>query len=278
MVCLKRQAAFAFFLAAAVAAQPARADDPATETHHTVKAGETIDGVAKRAGVDRVLVIEANALKAPYRLRAGQRLIIPRQTTYVVKAGDTGFGVAYQHGVTWLDIAVANGIDPARPLRVGQKLIIPAQEAGEFPPAKAAPPPAPKPNPKIADRPAFAWPAPGKLRRGFFPSGSRGAHSGIDIAGEEGSPVRAAAKGKVVFAGEEPKRYGMLVIVDHGNGWFSAYAKLQKVTVKKGERVRAGERVGLLGHTGETPATELHFEVRRDTIPQDPVGLLPPRD
>jgi murein DD-endopeptidase MepM/ murein hydrolase activator NlpD len=86
------------------------------------------------------------------------------------------------------------------------------------------------------------------------------------------------AGGKVVFAGLEPKKYGYLVIIDHGKGWHSAYAKLQKVTVKKGARAKAGERVGLLGNSGETSSTELHFEVRRYALPIDPQLLLPERD
>ena len=89
--------------------------------------------------------------------------------------------------------------------------------------------------------------------------------------------MRAVAKGKIAFAAEEPKKYGLIVVIDHGNGWYSAYAKLQKVTVKQGEKVKAGERVGLLGHTGETSDTALHFELRRYNLPLDPELVLPDR-
>jgi murein DD-endopeptidase MepM/ murein hydrolase activator NlpD len=145
-------------------------------------------------------------------------------------------------------------------------------------------------QPARADSPRFAWPAPGKVRRGFAPRakglGSRenasakartGPHDGIDIAGAKGDPVRAAAPGLVWYAGKEPNLYGNVVIIDHGKGWFSAYAKLSRVTVKKGETVRTGERVGLIGDTGSTPTTELHFEIRRKTVPLDPLKLLPER-
>ena len=82
----------------------------------------------------------------------------------------------------------------------------------------------------------------------------------------------------MIFAGEEPQQYGRMVIIDHGGGWHSAYAFLGRITVEEGERVRASERVGLVGHSGQATRDELHFEVRRGNRPVDPVPLLPERD
>ena len=279
-------------------AAPAADSDPTTETRHKVLAGETLGGIAGRAEVPRILIIEANGLKPPYAVREGQVLVIPRRRSHTVKEGETGFAIAMDYGVSWSAIAVANGIDPKGRVRAGQTLVIPTL-------AKAPPPVAAPATPDSddeadetrpatrADQPAalrFAWPAPGKVRRGFVlrakgvsSSESRARrsktspHDGIDIAGAKGDPVRAAAPGLVWFAGKEPNLYGNVVIIDHGRGWFSAYAKLSKVTVKKGELVRAGERVGLIGNTGSTSTTELHFEIRRNTVPRDPEALLPKR-
>jgi murein DD-endopeptidase MepM/ murein hydrolase activator NlpD len=227
--------------------------------------------------VPRILIIEANGLKPPYTLKAGQKLVIPRRRTHTVKADETGFEIALEYGVTWSAIATANGLDPKAPVKAGAKLVIPT--ISKLPEAAAvAPEPAPKPSPKpstAASDPELRWPAPGKLVRGFTPGGAR-VHRGIDIAGPLGSAVRAAAAGKVAFAGSDPK-LGNVVVIDHGQGWATAYAKLQKPTVKKGDKVRAGERVGLLGNTGETPRTELHFEVRRYNLPVDPERALPER-
>jgi murein DD-endopeptidase MepM/ murein hydrolase activator NlpD len=269
------------------AAKPAPvASDPKQETSHTVVAGETLGGIAQRSEVPRILIIEANGLKEPYLVREGQVLVIPRRRSHTVKAGETGFAIAMDYGVPWSAIAVANGLDPKTRVRTGQKLVIPTMskatvaeaadddEADERTgPAKVATPP------KAAALPmSFVWPAPGKVRRGFAPRGAAGAHDGIDITGKKGDPARAAAPCLVWFAGKEPNLYGNVVILDHGKGWFSAYAKLSKVTVKKGEQVRSGERVGLIGNTGATSTTELHFEIRRKTVPQNPVKLLPRRD
>ncbi len=263
-----------------LAAAPGESNDPARETVHTVKKGETIGGVASRAVVPRVLIIEANGLKAPYTLRAGQQLVIPRRRNHTVKAGETGFAVAYQYGVSWDAIATANGLDPKKPLKAGAKLAIPTMANLPAPqPGPAAAPLSPgavPPAPSVTlakGGPRMAWPAPGKVLRGF----KQGSHQGIDIAGAEGSAVRAVAGGKVLFAGDEPDKYGNLVVIDHGNGWHTAYGKLQKVTVKQGARAKAGERVGLLGNTGETPRTELHFELRKGNKAIDPELVLPER-
>lgn len=266
-----------------LAAKPKDETGAERETLHVVEPGETLAGIAKRAVVPRVLIIEANGLKPPYRVRAGQQLVIPRRRSHTVKRGETGFAIAYQYGIPWRAISTASGIDPADPVKVGQKLVIPTISAAPPPVADPDQPAAnadadAKPGFGLSPAVAFVWPAPGKVLRSFKPRGVRGAHDGIDLAGEMGSAVRAAAAGKVVYAGNEPAKFGNLVIVQHGEDWFTAYAKLQKVTVKKGKRVKAGERVGLLGNTGETSRTELHFEVRRDGVPLDPLELLPGRE
>jgi len=255
---------------------PAKAPDLKDVTEYTVKPGETLGGIARRVEVPRVLIIEANGLKPPHHVRAGQVLVIPRRRSHIVAAGETGFAIAYAYGVPWSLIATANGLERDAKVRAGEKLVIPTPSKPGV--AEAAAEAAAAAEPAKAERGAplaFAWPATGPVRRGFTPRGQRGSHDGIDITGPEGAAVRAAAPGTVAFAGGGARSFGNLVIIDHGKGWFSAYAKLQKVTVKKGEAVRKGERVGLLGHTGSTPQTELHFEIRHKTVPQDPLALLP---
>ena len=144
------------------AAPPAENLPPDQESEHVVQPGETLGGIAVRAKVPRVLIIEANGLKPPYGVRAGQKLAIPRTRHHTVGRGDTGFTIAYLHGVAWRDIAVANGIDPAAPLKAGQKLLIPTvlppqAVTAALPASAAAPPPSP------ATR--FAWPvASGPVR------------------------------------------------------------------------------------------------------------------
>lgn len=283
-----RRAGLLVVLVTTVLATPAAAADPKSETRHKVEAGETLGGIAVRAEVPRILIIEANGLKPPYVVKQGQVLVIPRRRSHTVKPGETGFAIAMDYAVPWSAIALANGIDPKALVRSGQRLVIPT--ITKAPPPNAAEPDDDETTPRAAaDAPVrFAWPAPGKVRRGFVlrargvSSSEKGKsrtspHDGIDIIGNKGDPVRAAAPGTVWYADKEPNLYGNVVIIDHGRGWFSAYAKLSKLTVRKGETVRAGERVGLIGNTGSTRTTELHFEIRRKTVPLNPLDLLPKR-
>lgn len=250
-----------------VAAAPERESSP-QETEHTVKPGETLLGIANRAQVSREAIIAANRLVAPFTVRSGQILVIPRTRRHRVAAGDTPFNIAWRYAVSWPDVAIANNLTPDAKLRRGQVLLIPSviPHRSDEPAASPAPPAA-----------RFAWPLSGSVRRAFVKSG-RTAHPGVDIVARAGTAVRAAAAGQVIFAGREPEQYGNLVVVDHGDGWHSAYAFLDRATVREGERVRAGERVGLVGRTGRATRDELHFELRRNNRPVDPTPLLPERE
>lgn len=260
----------AALLLAAGAVLLGAAADPKTATSHTVKDGETLGGIANRAQVPRILIIEANALKAPYALRAGQKLVIPRRRIHTVKEGDTGFGIAMDYGVPWSQIALASGIAPKAPVKPGQKLTIPTL-------ARAAANPAP-PVPVAADGdvPSFRWPVTGKVRRAFAAQAAdKTGHDGIDVLAGKGTAIRAAAAGKVIFAGDGPMEYGKTVILFHGGRWTTTYSYLERITVKEGEEVRAGERIGLNGDTGLASEPQLHFEVRRNRVPLNPANYLP---
>ena len=264
------------------------ADTPSStaEQVHVVKPGETLGGIARRARVPRVLIAEANHLPRPWTVRVGQKLKLPRTRHHTVEAGETGFDIAYQYGVPFNAIAVANGLSAKAVLKPGQDLLIPTILAPK--PDSAAPADAvkggddakgdDKPAPAKAKKPAanFVWPLDGKLRRGFTPRTSRSYHDGIDIAASPDAAVRATETGTVIFAGREPKSFGNLVVIQHNDGWQSAYGFLGRITVGKGDTVRRRERIGLVGHSGKATRDELHFELRKDNQPVDPVDLLPP--
>ncbi len=262
--------------------------DPREETVHVVKAGETIGGIANRAEVPRVLIVEANGLKAPYAVKAGQKLVIPRRRTHVVKDGDTSFSIAMDYGVPWATIAAANRLDPKEGVKPGQKLAIPTIAKGSGPAAAATPPaksaagPAAKPSLDLDDANpdvSFAWPLTGKVRRGFVArSGKAAFHDGIDILADKGTAVRASAAGTVIYAGQGPKEYGLTVILHHGKRWTTVYSYLDKITVKLGDKVKAGERIGLNGQGGLATEPQLHFEVRHNRGALNPIRYLPKAD
>ncbi|WP_404480499.1 LysM peptidoglycan-binding domain-containing protein [Novosphingobium sp. BL-52-GroH] len=253
---------------------PAGASSPETETSHKVLEGETLGGIAARAKVPRVLIAEANGLQPPFDVRVGQVLRLPRTRHHEVKSGETGFSISLDYAVAWEQIALANNLDPHAPVKVGQDLLIPTLLD---PPTVGARTLTPPPRPVAAatpKAPRFAWPLSGPVRRGYDGAGSD-YHDGVDITAPKGTTVRAAAPGTVTFAGREKDQFGNLVVLDHGDGWFTAYGFLSRVTVKEGAKVAAGERVGLVGDTGLAKGSELHFEVRQGGKPVDPLGELP---
>jgi len=294
-----RRAGIALALIGLAAAPLLAQADPKTATEYVVKPGETLGGIANRVAVPRVLIIEANGLKEPYGVRTGQKLVIPRRRTHTVKDGDTTLGIALDYGVTWSAIAAANGLDPKKPLKAGQKLAIPtltkaapALSAAPSTPVvskpiaavspKQAPDPGPAPGAPetLAQPPAkFSWPVKGDIARAFIVrGGDKAFHDGIDIKADRGTAARAAAPGTVIFAGQGPKEYGLTVIIHHGGRWTTTYSFLDKITVRDGDKVKASERVGLVGQTGLASEPQLHFEVRRNRVALDPVKYLPKVD
>ncbi|PEQ14610.1 hypothetical protein B2G71_03320 [Novosphingobium sp. PC22D] len=251
-----------------IAARGPSNPDLSQASSYVVAPGDSLGGVALRAGVPRVLIAEANGLEPPYVIRIGQTLKIPRTGAHTVAAGETGFAIAMARGVPWSDIAVANGLDPDAPLRPGARLLIPTVVDA---PMKGASSPLPPGTPETR----FAWPLSGDVRRSFTERGTSAYHDGLDIRAARGTAVRAAAAGEVLFAGKEEKDFGNLVVIDHGNGWHTAYGFLSRITVKQGHKVARGERIGLVGSSGRARGDELHFEVRHDGAPVDPMPELP---
>ena len=101
----------------------------------------------------------------------------------------------------------------------------------------------------------------------------RTSHQGIDLAAPAGTPVRCTAPGFVLSAGRSGA-FGRLVVVEHGSGWETRYAHLKRIRVRAGERVRRGQIVGTVGHSGNATGNHLHYEVRRNDRPVDPWPLM----
>ena len=249
---------FAFGAALALVA----AADPATETSHVVGKGETLTGIAERAGVPAAVIAAANGIAEPYAVQEGQRLAIPRQRRHVVKAGESALGIAKRYDLTLEQLAVANGIAKPYAVKAGQALIIPARMTDLAPLAP------------VSDKPYFRKPHEGRVLLGFARRPDGGGHEGIDIAVKPGDMVRASASGKVVFAALDSGRFGRLVVIDHGGGWRTRYGHLTRITVALGDTVRAGERVGIAGQAGEATRPELHFDILKYNRPVDPAKLL----
>jgi murein DD-endopeptidase MepM/ murein hydrolase activator NlpD len=132
------------------------------------------------------------------------------------------------------------------------------------------------PPPRPAPGSGLLWPASGPITTYFGQVGwaSPRGHTGLDIAAPFGAPVIAAAAGQVSLAGWTSGGYGNLIIIDHGNGRQTLYAHLSQINVQPGQWVNRGQSIGRIGSTGFSTGPHLHFEVRQDGLPRDPLTYL----
>ena len=121
---------------------------------------------------------------------------------------------------------------------------------------------------------AFQRPVTGRIIAGFGPQPNGLRNDGLNFIAPPGSPVRAAADGTVAYVGNEVPGFGNLVLIRHDGGWVSAYAHNERVLVADGEPVQQGDRIALVGNTGRVTRPQLHFELRRNGEPVDPLPLI----
>ena len=231
-----------------------------------------------------------------YDQSLGGRADEPQLTAsdYRVQSGDTLFGIAFKLGVDPKALQERNNIRDKNRIFVGQvlKTDFPKQSSSQrsskpsassaSQPAKSTAKTAPQAKSKPAAKSAAAvvsnikwgWPHSGKVLAKYSPA--EGGNKGLDISGQIGDPVVAAADGTVVYAGSGLLGYGNLVIISHNQDYLSAYAHNSRILVRENQKVKYGEPVAELGNTGAS-VPMLHFEVRRDGRPVDPMGYLPKR-
>ncbi|MCA8907864.1 MAG: peptidoglycan DD-metalloendopeptidase family protein [Rhodospirillaceae bacterium] len=146
----------------------------------------------------------------------------------------------------------------------------------EVPPSGqvAALPPA-QPVPAATTTAQFQWPVRGDLIPVFDPADRARFDDGMNIVAPAGTPILASRDGTVVYAGNELRGYGNLVIVRHADGWVTAYAHANELMVERGDTVRAGQQIATVGQTGAVSSPQLHFEIRRGSDPVNPLDHLP---
>lgn len=201
---------------------------------------------------------------------------------YAVKKGDTLYSIAFRTGTDYKQLAAWNGIASPYTIYVDDQLRLTPPAAGQTPkPATPAQKPAQKRQPSRPSTPPTAnlprdvalwrWPAEGKLIAKFAPA--KGIN-GIQVSARSATPVNAAASGQVVYAGSGIRGYGQLLIVKHSEDFLSAYAHNQRLLVKEGQSVVLGQQIAEMGNSGTTQ-TKLHFEIRKNGKPVNPLKYLP---
>jgi murein DD-endopeptidase MepM/ murein hydrolase activator NlpD len=283
------------------------------QSSYIVRTGDTLFRIEAQTGAGLEQIVAANNLPPPYAIKLGQLLVIPEGFYHRVTRGETGIAIARAYGLNWADIVTLNGMQYPYNLRVGQGLLLPST-AMELP-TEALTPEARAAafslniddvvtggEPAYVDagasagastastgslanpiaRPAsfaggFIWPVAGKILSRFGAGSAGKVNDGINIAATKGTVVSAAADGVVVYSGNEIGVFGGLVLVDHGDGWITAYGHLAQLSVIRGNRIKKGQAIGTVGDTGYVTQPQLHFEIRKDRKPIDPLGKLAAR-
>ena len=230
---------------------------------HYVRKGDTLYSVSFRYGQDYKQVAEWNHIASPYIISPGQRLRVspplnPDHRMVAAASSSQSQDLDKQNSVRH-EVSHQVTLTRVKSRQVEQKSIPPVGSDAVVAPA-------------YPDKIAWNWPVRGKVIQSF--SAKQPGLKGIDIAGRKGMPVRAAASGRVVYVGEGLASYGRLIIIKHNEKFLSAYAHNQKLLVKEGENVEAGSVIAEMGATG-TDQVKLHFEVRKQGRPVNPLIYLP---
>ncbi len=206
--------------------------------------------------------------KSPYRVIPAATKALPGDSLYSVA---WRFGLDYQKIAKWNHLKRPYAIQPGQVIRLRQH----AASAPAKPPAAAVSVSVAAPAKALAKSPAklpgtWQWPAQGKLTGKYAPATGS---NGIQITGAEGSAIQATAAGQVVYAGEGLRGYGKLIIVKHSPRFLSAYAHNRDILVKEGQAIKSGQQIARMGSSG-AQTTMLHFEIREDGKPVDPLKYL----
>ena len=234
---------------------------------YVAQRGDTLQNVALAFGVDPKDLARWNAIAEPGVLIPGQTLRVTPPTDVATVSPITRGG---QVEVRPLPPPGASAPGTAAPLPPAS---LPPSVPSPVPPVAAAPPTAP-PEPSRAPSSSlpWLWPTSGRVIETFDDPRNKG----IDIAGNEGAPVQAAADGEVVYVGSAVRGYGNLVIVRHSDDFITAYAHNRKVLVAEKQSVKRGQPIAELGRS-DADRPKLHFEIRHQGKPVDPLKYLPSR-
>ena len=237
--------------------------------------GDTLDSISKKYKVTKKELIRFNKIKYPYILKPGKFIKIPVSKRYKIKKGDTLYKIAKCSSTNVLEIKNKNTNLNEKKLIVGSVINLPyySKDNCKLKSKKIA-----KKNrsikKSIKSKEIFIWPVQGSIITYFGKQKGGRKNDGINIISVKGNPVRAAMTGKVIYRGNELLAWGNLIIIKHKNNWTTAYAHLDKLLVKKGEIIKTGDIIASVGATGNVDKSQLHFQVRKNSKPLDPMKFL----
>jgi murein DD-endopeptidase MepM/ murein hydrolase activator NlpD len=236
---------------------------------HIVASGDTLGGIAVRYGTTRDAIRQANGMSSDV-VRLGRKLIIP--------AGGSSSGTRIaSNKAPAVDRIITGG--PASSARNNRRITSKGSKPAAYTPPKRSAEIARRatekgPTPDQTGVSKFRWPAHGRVVAAFGSRVNGSANDGIDISVPVGTPVKAAENGTVIYAGSELEEFGKLILLRHSGGWVSAYAYSSRNLVKRGDKIRRGQTIARSGRSGTANIPKLHFELRKDSNPVNPLRHL----
>jgi murein DD-endopeptidase MepM/ murein hydrolase activator NlpD len=234
-----------------------------------VRSGDTVSQIADRYSVSTNTLVAMNDIENRDSIYPGQVLHVP--------------AIAHATRSAVMREATSNPVYSAPLPQFPRRVTVASYVLQPVTVAKSQPAYQPvevKPTPRIAlevqnaAKAVSEWPVAGHVIAAFGSYGNGERNDGINIAANLGEPIHAAAAGTVTYAGNELKGYGNLVLIRHDDGYVTAYAHAQNISVNRGDRVEKGQIIGTAGETGDVTSPQLHFEIRRGVQPVDPKPLL----
>lgn len=238
---------------------PAKIADKNTlsDSSHKVKAGETLYSIAWRSGKDVRTIASLNNIQPPYKIYPGQVLQLVNKLSKTKASNPTS------------KINKVKSIPNKQKSSKKDVAKVKSQAYGEKSDGKITNAMVPSLTQKVDN---WIWPVKGKIISRF--SATAKGNKGIDIAGKQGQPIKASAKGLVVYAGNALRGYGNLIIIKHNDDYLSAYAHNDELLIKEQQTIKAGQVIATMGNSG-TNRTKLHFEIRFRGKSVNPTRYLP---
>ncbi|KQT48914.1 hypothetical protein ASG43_08730 [Aureimonas sp. Leaf454] len=271
-----------------------------------VESGDSVLGIARRNGVSAKALREANGLTDD-QIRIGQKLVMPNGAAPAKRVAALETKPAPVKPATAVAATAPAKPQPAAAPVAAAEPVVKTPKAYEPPraaePAKAEPK-ASKPVVAAVEAPApaataptstvedeadtevatatpsgtgidqFRWPVQGRVVKRFGEKSGARRNDGLDISVPRGTPIKAAENGVVIYAGDGLKEFGNTVLVKHSNGLVTVYGHADDLKVKRGATVKRGQEIATAGMTGDTETPQVHFEVRKDSAPVDPMKFL----
>lgn len=237
------------------AAQVASAAPKAAAGTYTVQQGDSLSAIARKTGVSTAALKQANGMKDGL-LKIGQTLKVPAGGTATVASAKPAKIDPVTTATTQPAAKPTETLASYTPPKKDSKVIQQAEDDDAV-------------APDATGIGKMRWPVRGRVISGFG-----GGKDGVDIAVPEGTPVKAAENGVVIYAGDGLKEFGNTVLVRHENGLVTVYGHTSSIEVQRGQKVKRGQEIALSGMSGTTDSPKLHFEVRKNSAPVDPSGYL----